>query len=154
MRLAYQQDPVAQAVDLLIDQTPDGIWRGNTRALLTALAKAANKAQRSDLRESKRWPKIDTWLGRDIRRSAAALKKVAWIEIKFNVDQSRYHASWRRQGDLPRIDQQRNDDRLRRERSQYRAFHEPLINGAGDDVASGDNRNYRNCLFCNRLSRI
>jgi hypothetical protein len=86
MRLAYQQDPVAQAVAPLIAQIPEGVWRGNTRALLDALVKAANKAKRSDLRESKRWPKIDTWLGRDIRRSAAALKKVAWIEIKFNVD--------------------------------------------------------------------
>jgi hypothetical protein len=33
-----------------------------------------------------RWPKIDTWLGRDIRRSEAALKKVAGIEIEFNID--------------------------------------------------------------------
>jgi putative DNA primase/helicase len=85
MRIAFQQDPVAQAIALLIDQNPEG-WRGNVRPLLVELEKAVKKAKKSDLLEDKRWPKNDTWLGRNIRRSAAVLRKVADIEIKFEVD--------------------------------------------------------------------
>jgi hypothetical protein len=36
--------------------------------------------------EERRWPKNEIWLGRNLRRSAAVLRKVCGIEIHFKVD--------------------------------------------------------------------
>jgi hypothetical protein len=85
MRLAFNQDVVAMAVALLIEQKPEG-WRGNTRPLLEALRKAVLKAKQGHLIEHKSWPKTDTWCGRQLRRSATVLRKVCGIEVVFDVD--------------------------------------------------------------------
>lgn len=85
MRLAFKQDVVAQTIKLLIEQNPGG-WRGNTRPLMDALRKAARKAKRYDLLEHKSWPKTDTWLGRQLRRSVPVLRKTCGIEIEFGLD--------------------------------------------------------------------
>lgn len=85
MRIVFKEDLVAQAVALLIEQNPGG-WRGNTNTLLVALEKAVRKAKRSQMLEDRRWPKNDTWLGRKLRRSVPVLRKVAAIEIEFDID--------------------------------------------------------------------
>jgi putative DNA primase/helicase len=85
MRIAFNQDLVARAVALLIEQNP-GVWRGNTKPLLAALEKAVRKAKQTDILEHKAWPKNDTWLGRLLRRSAAVLRKACNIEIEFDID--------------------------------------------------------------------
>ena len=85
MRLAFKQDVVAQAINLLIDQKPEG-WRGNTRPLLDALVRAVAKAKQHHLLDHKSWPKTDTWLGRQLRRSVPVLKKTCDIEIIFGLD--------------------------------------------------------------------
>ena len=85
MRIAFKHDLVAQAIALLIEQRPHG-WRGNTKPLLEALGTAVRKAKQGDMLSEKRWPKNDVWLGRNLRRSAAVLRKVCGIEIKFGVD--------------------------------------------------------------------
>ena len=76
---------VAKAVSLLIQQC-GGRWAGNTKPLLLALAKAVRKGGEGDLLEQKGWPENPTWLGRQLRRSAAVLRKVCEIEIEFDVD--------------------------------------------------------------------
>jgi hypothetical protein len=86
MRIAFDRDYVAKTVSLLIDQTPAGCWRGNTKPLLPALEKALRKGGEGNLIDQKGWPETPTWLGRQLRRSAAVLRKVCGIEIKFDVD--------------------------------------------------------------------
>jgi hypothetical protein len=85
MRIAFNQDLVARAVALLIEQNAGG-WRGNTKPLLAALERAVRKAKQTDILEHKAWPKNETWLGRLLRRSAAVLRKACNIEIEFDVD--------------------------------------------------------------------
>jgi hypothetical protein len=50
------------------------------------LEKALRKGGEGNLIEQKGWPETPTWLGRQLRRSAAVLRKVCEIEIKFDVD--------------------------------------------------------------------
>jgi len=85
MRLAFKQDPVAQAVKLLIEFNPGG-WRGNTRPLMDALRRAVTKGKQLHLMDHKSWPKTDTWLGRQLRRSVPVLRKTCGIEIEFGLD--------------------------------------------------------------------
>jgi hypothetical protein len=85
MRIALKQDLVARAVVLLIEQHPEG-WRGNTKPLLKALNKAVGNAKQLDMLTQKAWPTNDVWLGRQLRRSAAVLRKAQGIEIEFDVD--------------------------------------------------------------------
>jgi hypothetical protein len=85
MRIIFDRDPVAKAVALLIDQS-GGRWAGNTKPLLTALTKAVRKGGEGDLLEHEDWPQNATWLGRQLRSSAAVLRKVCDIEIEFDVD--------------------------------------------------------------------
>jgi putative DNA primase/helicase len=84
MRIAFNQDPVAQAVALFMDSYGD-CWRGNTKPLYEALCNFVRKKRR-DLADDKRWPTNAVWLGRQLRRSAALLRKVADIEIAFGAD--------------------------------------------------------------------
>jgi hypothetical protein len=51
-----------------------------------ALRKAASKGGEGDLLHQKGWPENPTWLGRQLRRSAAILRKVCEIKIEFDVD--------------------------------------------------------------------
>jgi hypothetical protein len=85
LQIAFRRDPVAQAVELLIKQS-GGRWAGNTKPLLTALQNSVKKAGRTELLDDEEWPGSDVWLGRKLRRSAAVLRKVCGIEIKFDVD--------------------------------------------------------------------
>jgi hypothetical protein len=85
MRLAFKQDAVAQAVKLLIEFNPGG-WRGNTRPLIDALRRAVTKGKQLHLMDHKSWPKTDTWLGRQLRRSVPVLRKTCDIEIEFGLD--------------------------------------------------------------------
>jgi len=85
MRIAFARDFVARAVAALMEQKPEG-WRGNTKPLLAALERALMKSGQGDLMSEKGWPKNDTWLGRQLRRSAPVLRKVCKIEIEFGVD--------------------------------------------------------------------
>jgi hypothetical protein len=85
LRILFKQDLVAKAIALLIEQNPEG-WRGNTKPLLVALEKAVRKAKQSPMLTERRWPKNEVWLGRNLRRSAAVLRKAAGIEIKFRID--------------------------------------------------------------------
>jgi len=43
-------------------------------------------ADRRDLLMQKTWSKNATWLGRRLRRSAAVLRKVARIDVRFDLD--------------------------------------------------------------------
>ena len=74
MQLVFENDPLAQAVTALVDQN-EGRWVGNTQPLYSALRRAAIQAGRTELLSEERWPKNATWLGRDLRKSAAVLKK-------------------------------------------------------------------------------
>jgi hypothetical protein len=85
LQIAFRRDPVAQAVELLIKQS-GGRWAGNTKPLLSALERAVRKGGQGDLLKDDEWPGSDVWLGRKLRRSAAVLRKVCGIEIKFDVD--------------------------------------------------------------------
>jgi hypothetical protein len=85
MRIIFDRDPVAKAVALLIDQSGRR-WAGNTKPLLAALTKAVRKGGEGDLLEHEDWPRNATWLGRQLRSSAAVLRKVSDIEIEFDVD--------------------------------------------------------------------
>ena len=85
MRIIFDRDPVAMAVALLIDQS-GGRWVGNTKPLLAALTKAVRKGGEGDLLKHEDWPQNATWLGRQLRSSAAVLRKVCDIEIEFDVD--------------------------------------------------------------------
>jgi hypothetical protein len=85
MRIAFDRDYVAKAVALLIEQS-GGRWAGNTKPLLPALRKALTKGGEGDLFWQKGWPENPTWLGRQLRRSAAVLRKVCDVEIEFDVD--------------------------------------------------------------------
>jgi hypothetical protein len=85
MRIAFDRDYVAKAVALLIEQS-GGRWAGNTKPLLPALRKALTKGGEGDLLWQKGWPENPTWLGRQLRRSAAVLRKVCDIQIEFDVD--------------------------------------------------------------------
>jgi hypothetical protein len=84
LRIIFKQDLVAQAVALLMDQQER--WAGNTKPLYDALKKAVVKAKQTAMLEDRRWPGNDTWLGRDLRRSATVLRKVANIKVEFEVD--------------------------------------------------------------------
>jgi hypothetical protein len=84
LRIIFKQDLVAQAVALLMDQQER--WAGNTKPLYEALKKAIVKAKQTAMLEDRRWPGNDTWLGRDLRRSATVLRKVANIKVEFEVD--------------------------------------------------------------------
>jgi hypothetical protein len=85
MRLAFKNDPVAQAVALFMEQNP-GSWRGHAEQLLDLLRQAAWKANHDALLQDKRWPNHYTWLGRRLRRAAPVLRKVAGIQINFDVN--------------------------------------------------------------------
>ena len=85
MQLAFNNDPLAQAVALLVEQC-GGRWAGNTKPLYSALERAAMKGGKSDLLDAEGWPANASWLGRDLRKSAAVLRKVCGIEIKFDLD--------------------------------------------------------------------
>jgi hypothetical protein len=86
MRLAFDQNPVAQAVALLIEQAEGERWRGNCRPLLAALENVCKRAKRKDLLTHDDWPPNDTWCGRRLRRSVEVLKRVQGIEVLFDVD--------------------------------------------------------------------
>lgn len=83
LQLVFAQDPIAQAVVLLIEQ--QGCWRGTVRPLLAALAKAARKAKQEDLL-ARGWPTNDVHLGRKLRRSEAVLLKLCDIQITYGID--------------------------------------------------------------------
>ncbi len=85
MHILFREDPVAQAIALYIEQNPQG-WRGNVERLLPELVKSVRKARRSDLVQDRQWPKAANWLGRKLRRIDLVLRKVAGIEIKFEID--------------------------------------------------------------------
>jgi hypothetical protein len=85
MELAFGNDPLAQAVELLIEQE-GGRWVGNTQPLHHELQMAANCSGKGELLDNERWPRNATWLGRELRKSAAVLRKVRGIEIEFDVD--------------------------------------------------------------------
>src|SRR5262249_47153708 len=85
MRIIFDRDPVAKAVALLIEQSGRR-WAGNTKPLLAALTKAVWKGGEGDLLEHEDWTRNATWLGRQLRGSAAVLHKVSDIEIEFDVD--------------------------------------------------------------------
>ena len=53
---------------------------------MDALRKAVNKSKNFYLMDYKNWPKTDTWLGRQLRRSVPVLKKTCGIEIEFGLD--------------------------------------------------------------------
>jgi hypothetical protein len=84
LRILFKQDLVAQAVALLMER--QARWAGNTKELLPALCKAVKEAKRSAMLSEKGWPPNDVWLGRKLRRSAIVLRKVAEIEINFDVN--------------------------------------------------------------------
>jgi len=84
MQLAFNNDPLAQAVALL--EQCGGRWVGNTKPLYSALERAAMKGGKFDLVDEEGWPANASWLGRDLRKSAAVLRKVCGIEIKFDLD--------------------------------------------------------------------
>jgi Phage integrase family len=85
MRLTFKHDVVAQAIKLLMEQRSKA-WRGNTRPLMHVLHKAATNAKQDHLLQHKSWPKNDTWLGRQLRRSVPVLRKACEIEIEFGLD--------------------------------------------------------------------
>jgi putative DNA primase/helicase len=85
MELAFIGDPLAQAVALLIEQS-EGEWSGNTKPLHHELQIAATCGGKGELLDDERWPANPTWLGRELRKSAAVLRKVRGIEIEFDVD--------------------------------------------------------------------
>jgi hypothetical protein len=70
MQLAFNNDPLAKAIALLIEQS-GGRWAGNTKPLYKALRSAAVKGGESELLDHEDWPSNDSWLGRDLRKSAA-----------------------------------------------------------------------------------
>jgi hypothetical protein len=103
MRLAFQNDLVAQGIAMLMNEIPEGtlvlgngkvttghshlgIWRGNTRPLLKAVEKAVRKAKEYGMLDEKRWPQNDVWFGRNLRRSATVLRKAKGIKITFKVN--------------------------------------------------------------------
>jgi putative DNA primase/helicase len=86
MRIAFDRDYVAKAVGLLIEQSAGGRWAANTKPLLLALRKALKQGGEGELLWQRGWPENPTWLGRQLRRSAAVLRKVCDIEIDFDVD--------------------------------------------------------------------
>ena len=75
-----------QAPALFMDQQPGARWAGHAKPLYEELRKAIYKAKQYRLLDDRRWPSNETWLGRDLRRSATVLRKVANIKIEFEVD--------------------------------------------------------------------
>jgi hypothetical protein len=91
MGIAFKQDYVAQAVALLMEQQPvnelgEKVWRGNAQPLLKALNEAVQRSKEGWMVWEEGWPKNPTWLGRQLRRSAAVLRKAVKIEVKFDVN--------------------------------------------------------------------
>src|SRR5262249_40166282 len=84
MQLVFQNDPLAQGVNLFIERC--GNWIGNTKPFHSALEVFLKEAGEIDWLEHKKWPANSTWLGRKLRNSAAVLRKVCGIEIEFDVD--------------------------------------------------------------------
>jgi hypothetical protein len=86
MRIAFEHDLVARGVALMMGRRKEK-WRGNTRALMTAVEAAVGKdVIESAMLTDKRWPKNDAWFGRKLRRAAGVLRKAAGIKVTFDVD--------------------------------------------------------------------
>jgi hypothetical protein len=82
MHIAFNQDPVAQAIAVLMEGRD--VWRGNTEPLLAALRQAVTRSKRIEILRSKRFPDEAVWLGRALRRSVVVLDKVCGLRVRFD----------------------------------------------------------------------
>jgi hypothetical protein len=84
MDVIFRNDPVAQAVAMLIDEA-GGEWQGNATALYKDCIAASKKAKRRDVYAAKAMPADPIWFGRKLRHSEPLLRKRG-IEVEFDVD--------------------------------------------------------------------
>src|SRR5262249_4960302 len=85
MELVFNNDPLAQAINLFMGLHGDR-WAGNTKPLLSTLREVVREAGETDWLRHDKWPTNAVWLGRELRNSAAVLRKVCQIDIQFDVD--------------------------------------------------------------------
>jgi hypothetical protein len=84
MRVVFERDPMAKAIALFMQDR--GIWVGNTKPLFEEVVNSIQEAGQSELMEEENWPSSASWFGRDLRKSAAVLRKVCGIKIEFDLD--------------------------------------------------------------------
>jgi hypothetical protein len=84
MKVIFDRDPVAKAVELFMrDQK---MWVGNTRPLYERVVKEIYRTKSVELLADENWPGEASWFGRDLRTSAAVLRKACGIKIEFDLD--------------------------------------------------------------------